>query len=559
MSDPPTIVLSRNPADQPERRTPQQRRSDAREGDIAADRPTRRDPLEPTPPSGSADRPTRREDPGQGDAKREASAQAAAPDRGARRLNLPASITSEYDYLHDLPAWGGEADIALLQAKASGQRVIFKYYKTGLGPDPKAMLALRGADPAHVVRLIDFHDGPEGTWEVQEYCEPGSLRTWVAARGGRLGTEVLEAVVREIGQALSYLHGLGSGIAHRDLKPGNVLVRAQSPLDLVLADFGIAKAQQHLTQLTTTVKGTWQYAAPEVHLRESSAKSDWFSLGAMVYEFYTGRRLFTLPDGTEAGEQDARARCLAGKYSTELIDDPRWRLLADGLLTWERQHRWGAAQVRAWLHGHSPPVHVSHTHAEPRGSGVGRSRSPGYRPNWSPSLVHTPVELAEELRRHWDDAAAELTGRPDAKMIRFLEGLSGMAEAVRIVESAEAPGPKIVRLQAVLDPDGPIHYDGAPLDRATVARRARAAATGDENALGWLHAMLKERVLTAYAEVTGSRQAARMDYLLGRWRDQAEAVTRSLPPGYQNLARQAFRDALPELFAVALERSEDET
>ncbi len=200
---------------------------------------------------------------------------------GPRRLNLPAAVTADYEYLGDRSS-GGEADIALLRDRRSSEEVILKYYKTGITPDPMAMLMLSQADPAHVVRLIDFHDEADGTWEIQEYCPTGSLREWAARRGGRLDTATLRRVLEEITGALTYLHGLGSGIAHRDLKPANILVRAEDPLDLVLADFGLAKAQQAVTHLTSTIKGTWHYAAPEVHAQQSSAKSDWFSLGAMI-------------------------------------------------------------------------------------------------------------------------------------------------------------------------------------------------------------------------------------------------------------------------------------
>jgi serine/threonine protein kinase len=494
---------------------------------------------------------TRRESAGQG---RDAATRRESDGRGSpqqsRRLNIPPSVAEEYDYLHDLAASGGEADIALLQHRQTGDQVIFKYYKPGMAPDPVAMLMLRNADASHIVHLIDFHDRPDGTWELQEYCSLGSMRDWVAKQGGKLNKDVLRDAVREIEEALKYLHSLGSGIAHRDLKPANVLVRSDQPLDLVLADFGLAKAQQAITHLTTTVKGTWHYAAPEVHSKQSSSKSDWFSLGAMVYEFYTGRKLFAMADGTEVGEDDAKARCLSRNYSADLVDDPRWKLLIDGLLTWDKDHRWGSAEVDQWLKGKSPKVYNESVQAQPVSH-----RGVGYRPNWSPILVNSPEELAQQFRLNWDEAANELAGRPDAKMIHFLENFPGMENAVRIIGSSEAPGPKLVRLQAILDPDGPIHFEGTPLDDTSISQRIQTADKGDEKALDWLTSILNEHILTAFAEVTGSQQAAHADYLLGQWKDQADTTTRPLPSDYQALAREAFRTALPELFAAALKQA----
>lgn len=510
-----------------------------------------------------ADAPTRRESGGS--------------TRQTRRLNLPEAISNRYAYLHDLPASGGEADIALLQDRSSDEQVILKSYRAGLSPDPAAMEILRHADPLHVVRLIDFHDDADGTWEIQEYCPLGSLRDWALARGGKLSNSELEAVVREITGALNYLHGLGTGIAHRDLKPANVLVRAEQPIDLVLTDFGLARARQAFTHLTTTVKGTWHYAAPEVHAKQSSAKSDWFSLGAMIYEFYTGRKLFAMDDGTEVSEDDAKARSLAHNYSTDLIDNPRWTLLASGLLTWDKDFRWGAEQVDAWLRGESPPVQDPRAPSRTQSSATVRFRLP-----WSPTLVATPAELAAQFRSHWDEACGALAGRPDPKMVRFLENFPGMEAAIRLLGSHEAPGPKLVHLQGLLDPTGPILFGSIPLDDASLAEQIHAAESGTKSAVDWLRSLVHERILLAYAEVTGSQQAADADYRLQHWEQQAHRASRrinltALPTAVRDLAgkqpraveirdsltldpkkfaTEVFHAALPELVARALNVTE---
>ena len=212
------------------------------------------------------------------------------PTQGTRRLSLPSAITDRYIYVADLPSVGSEADPVLLEDRQTGTRVFMKYYRGSNHPDAATMRRLMQADPEHVVRTLEYHEGDDGTWEMQEYCKTGSLKDWAQTKGGRLTKSELTSMVQELTDAIHYLHHLGEGIAHRDLKPGNVLVRSEEPLDLVLADFGLSK-QQALTNLTHTVNGTWHYAAPEVYMGESTTKSDWFALGAMVYVFYTGRKL----------------------------------------------------------------------------------------------------------------------------------------------------------------------------------------------------------------------------------------------------------------------------
>ena len=466
-----------------------------------------------------------------------------------RAWNLPPAVEANYEYIRDLDKAGGEAVIAVVRERATGTERIFKMYVHGYGPDPIAMAQLKAAKDSaeHIVVLHDYGEMDQGTWEIQEFCPLGSLVDLIERRGGRLRQGQLEEVVRETASALSHLHGLGQGMAHHDVKPGNVLVRSEEPLDLVLADFGLTRADHGLTHVTKTVKGSFHYAAPEVSGGISTAKSDWFALGAMVYEFYVGRKLFSADDGTEISDMEARARCQQHAYSTALVDSKRWRLLCDGLLTWDKDHRWGADQVNAWLSGGSPEVYRG-----PARDQATPARGSSYRPNWSPKLVSSPPELAEQFRQHWDEAANELVGRPDAKMVAFLEAFPGMEQAVRVLKSNEAPGPKLVRLQAILDPDNAVCFEGTRLDDASLQQRIQAAAAGNELALDWLTAVLDEHILTAYAEVKGSQVMAEADFLLALWKEQADSATRPLPANYQAIARQAFRVALPELFVTAL-------
>jgi hypothetical protein len=468
------------------------------------------------------------------------------------RHTPPAAVVARYEPLAEFPAAGAEADLMLVRDRASGEQVVFKWYRLGLKPDPLAMALLRAADPRHVVRLVDFHDAADGAWELQEYCPLGSLGDWVAAQGGRLPPPTLALALAEMAAALHYLHSLGAGIAHRDLKPANVLVRAAQPLDLVLADFGLARAQQGMSRLTTTLKGTWHYTAPEVYKQISSPKSDWFSLGAIIYELHTGRRLFAMEDGSEIDDADARARCESGAYSTAAVADPRWRLLCDGLLAYQRQERWGYEQVEAWLGGASPPAPAQ---TGPPGPAPGQPPGPGYQPGWASAPVRSGPELAEQLRVHWREAADGLAGRPEAGLVRFVAGLPAGPEALEVLDSAEGVAAKLVRLQGLLDPGGPLVFDGAALDPESVGRRVQAAARGRAEALDWLEAVLAQGVLTAFAEVAPSPQMARAAYWLGRWHDQAVAALAPLAPELAEIGRAAWRESLPELFGEALRRA----
>jgi tRNA A-37 threonylcarbamoyl transferase component Bud32/DNA-binding NarL/FixJ family response regulator len=131
-----------------------------------------------------------------------------------------------------------------------------------------------------VVRLYDLGVSDEHAYLVMEYFRAGDLRRRM--RSALSPREALR-IALEIARALSGIHQ--AGVLHRDLKPGNVMVREDGTLALI--DFGLAKDSALAMEVTDhgTIFGTPHYMSPEQgHGEPIDGRSDLYSLGVILFE-----------------------------------------------------------------------------------------------------------------------------------------------------------------------------------------------------------------------------------------------------------------------------------
>lgn len=143
-------------------------------------------------------------------------------------------------------------------------------------------------DHPYIVRIYDLGVSDDHAHIAMEYLPGGDLKQKIGR--GMTGQDAIR-YTRQIASALARLHSLG--ILHRDLKPGNIMLRENG--DIALIDFGLAKRMRLEQEITDSgeIFGTPYYMSPEQgHANVVDERSDLYSLGIIFYEMLTGQKPF---------------------------------------------------------------------------------------------------------------------------------------------------------------------------------------------------------------------------------------------------------------------------
>lgn len=188
--------------------------------------------------------------------------------------------------------------VFLAEEASLGRRVVVKVLPTELAGSVsvarfrREISLVAQLQHPHIVPLLSAGEIDGLPYYTMPYVEGESLRSRLAH--GELPVTATISILRDVAKALEYAHG--KGVAHRDIKPDNVLLAGTTA---VVTDFGVAKAISQAaagTSLTSVgvALGTPAYMAPEQAAADPATdlRADYYAFGSMAFEMLAGHPPF---------------------------------------------------------------------------------------------------------------------------------------------------------------------------------------------------------------------------------------------------------------------------
>ncbi|HEY5756032.1 MAG TPA: protein kinase [Steroidobacter sp.] len=197
-------------------------------------------------------------------------------------------------------AIGGTSMVYLAESERAGDMVVLKVLRDAPETGDQHMQFSRFLQEyeliskirhPNVVRIYDLGISDDHAYIAMEYFQRGDLRGRIA-KG--IEPKLALSYLSQMAAALQVVHEVG--VLHRDLKPGNIMERADGSLAII--DFGLAKYTEINVEMTGTgeIFGTPYYMSPEQgHGQSLDERSDLYSLGVIFYEMLTSKKPFLAP------------------------------------------------------------------------------------------------------------------------------------------------------------------------------------------------------------------------------------------------------------------------
>ncbi len=206
----------------------------------------------------------------------------------------PGDVLNNTYRIEALLGRGGTSDVYRARNEISGRLVAIKVLKSEFsGNDDYLVLMTREEEIREIrhdaiVRYSENHRTSEGlVYLVMDYID--GLGLDARLKEGPMSADDLITICKQVGDGLRVAHE--RSIVHRDLSPDNIILRDNDPAQAVVIDFGIAKDTNPgaETIVGNEFAGKYAYAAPEQLSGQTDARSDIYSLGALLLANFRGK------------------------------------------------------------------------------------------------------------------------------------------------------------------------------------------------------------------------------------------------------------------------------
>jgi eukaryotic-like serine/threonine-protein kinase len=266
------------------------------------------------------------------------------------------TLSGRYNVLHDL-GQGATSKVSLARDQHTGELVAIKRLFEAVAEHNTPRMrrefrALEKFSHPNIVRVIEFAEQANPPYLILEYIQGRDLQHWLVKNPP---LEQVVSVFAGIADALEHVHQIG--LVHRDLKPENIRVDFHGRPKLL--DFGLTKPIENdataITRMGALV-GTALFMAPEQCRADLiDARTDLYSLGALMYSAFTGQPPFVSDDAIQVMRQHLDATpTRPSKLNTNI--PPMLEILILSLLAKNPNERpQSAAYVRDLLRNMVPP------------------------------------------------------------------------------------------------------------------------------------------------------------------------------------------------------------